>query len=163
MKNIIWLIAATATCLAFSGCGNPSVEYNPQTETSTIEPISETTLFSDAVGITMTNAAAAGTEPSGNISRASIDLTSYSMIRAQFASSLNSALIFCRIEYSLNSGGAWSTLISNFAAAAVVDAHNVSSWATIPTAAKANVLLRAVIVGNGVLDPVIRYVRLEYY
>ncbi|MCC6277226.1 MAG: hypothetical protein IT289_04845 [Oligoflexia bacterium] len=149
--------------LIMTACGNPSVEYNPEGSTSSDIPETVLTLFSDAAGVTMTNAAAAGTELTGNISRAYIDLSSYTMIRGQFSSSLASATINCRIEYSTNNGGSWSTLVPNFAAAAVANAHNNSAWVEIPDAAKTGVLLRALTVGDGVLDPIIKYVRIGFY
>ena len=145
--------------MASVGCGGPSVEYAGQLSV----PETVLTLFSDAVGVTMTNAAVAGTELTGNISRTYLDLSTYSMVRGQFASSLTSTLVNCRIEYSLDNGTSWSTLIPNFAASIVANAHNNSPWTNIPSSAKTGVLLRALIVGNGVLDPVIKYVRIGYY
>jgi hypothetical protein len=153
----------TLTALVITACGNPSVEYSPESSESSGIPETVLTLFSDSAGVTMTNAAAAGTELTGNISRAYIDLSTYTMIRGQFSSSLASAVINCRIEYSLNNGGSWSTLVPNFTAAAVANAHNNSAWIAIPEAAKTGVLLRALTVGDGVLDPIIKYVRIGFY
>lgn len=145
--------------LMLSSCGDPSVQYDPATGIQEIV----STLFSDGTGVTMTNAAVAGTEITNYVSRAYIDLSSYTMVRAQFASSLTSALINCRIEYSLNNGSTWSTLIPNFAASTTANANNNSSWVAIPSDANSGILVRAMIVGNGSLDPIIRYVRMGYY
>ncbi len=145
------------------GCGDPSVEYQQATETSAPQQVFVMSLFSDAAGITMTNAAAAGTELAGNVSRAHIDFSAFTMVRAHFASSLTSATVACRIEYSTNNGSSWATLISNFAASTSANANNNSSWTSIPTGARGEILLRALIVGDGALDPIIKYVRLSFY
>ena len=151
-----------SVCLGASlvGCGSASVEG--LTATTVTDPNVELfTLFQDATGVTMTNAAAAGTEISSNVSRAYVDLTGYTEARGQFSSSLTSALVNCRVEFSLDNGTSWSVLIANFAATTVANSNSKGSWGDIPSNAQTGVLLRAVILGNGVLDPVIRYVRVE--
>jgi hypothetical protein len=145
--------------LFISGCGNPSLSGVVTTSTPTY--FDTYRLFSDSVGITMTNAAAVGTEISTNLSRSYVDFTAYPQVRAQFASSLGTAAVLCRIEYSTNDGTSWSTLVSDFASSTTVNGSTKSSWATVPTAARGDVLVRAMIVGDGVLDPVIRYVSLD--
>lgn len=145
--------------LAASGCGNTTVEGLLATEVDSSGLFF--TVFQDATGVTMTNAAVAGTEITSNVSRAYADLTGFAEARAQFSSSLTSATINCRIEFSIDNGGSWSVLVPNFAASTTANANSKSAWVTIPSNAATEVLLRAMIVGNGVLDPVIRYVRVE--
>lgn len=120
------------------------------------------TLFSDATGVTMTNAAVAGTEPANNISRTVVSLPLATQVRAHFASSLTSATVRLRIEYSLNSGSNWLPLVPEFAASTSANANSLSPWSNIPTDARTTVLLRALVLGDGVLDPVIRYIRVGY-
>ncbi|MBK9295072.1 MAG: hypothetical protein IPM57_11650 [Oligoflexia bacterium] len=158
MKKIFLIITLT---LMHVGCGNPSVEYNPSGGSSHPEKVF--TLFSDTTGVTMTNAPAIGSEITNNMSRAYVDLATFSQVRGQFSNSLATTLVFCRLEYSLDDGTNWDTLVSDFASNGVANGHAYSDWAEIPSAAKANVLVRAVIVGNGVLDPIIRHVRLGYH
>ena len=117
-------------------------------------------LVADATGVTMTNAAVAGTEFPNNVSRVQVDLAAYSSIRAHFASSLTSSVIGLRIEYSLNSGSTWTTLVPQFQAGSTANQNNTSAWTSLSASAQTDVLLRALVVGDGVLDPVIRYVRI---
>ncbi len=149
-------IAAILLLLAVSSCGNPSL--SGVTQTTVYETVR---VFMDNTGVTMTAAPAIGAEPANNVSRMYIDLTDYASARAQFISSLASALISCRIEYSLDDGSTWNTLVSNFAASAVASTANKSPFETIPTAARTDVLIRAVISGNGALNPIIRYISLD--
>lgn len=119
-------------------------------------------LLRDAVGVTMTNAASGGTEITNLVSRSQIDFTGMTNVRAQFAHSLNSATIKLRIDFSTSSCAAFNAmpLVSAFGAAVGADNIQTSSFAVIPTAAKADVCVRAVIIGNGVLDPIVRYITL---
>jgi hypothetical protein len=150
MKKVAILVLLLLT----SSCGNPSL-------TGTTTLWESYRIFNDAAGVTMTNAAAAGAEIPSSASRAYVDLTNFYYVRAQFTSSLGSTTINCRIEYSLNSGASWNTLVPNFAASASAFDANKSDFAVIPSDARGDVLVRALIVGNGVLDPVIGYVGID--
>lgn len=153
--RMIWLVLLLPW---IGGCGNSTVEGILTDEASSGMLF---TIFQDATGVTMTNAAVAGTEISSNASRAYVNLTGFTEARGQFSSSLTSAVVQCRIEFSLDNGGSWSVLVPSFAASTTANAASGGTWADIPNNGATDVLLRAVIVGNGVLDPVIRYVRVE--
>ncbi len=120
-------------------------------------------LLRDAVGVTMTNAASGGTEITNLVSRRQIDFSGKTNARAQFAHSLNSATVKLRIDFSTSSCSAFNAtpLVSAFGAA--VGANNIqnSSFAAIPAEAKTDVCVRAVIIGNGALDPIVRYITLD--
>ncbi len=121
-------------------------------------------LLRDAVGVTMTNAASnGGTEIINLVSRSQIDFTGMTNVRAQFAHSLDSATIKLRIDFSTSSCATFNAtpLVSAFGAAVGVNNIQTSSFAAIPTAAKTDVCVRAVIIGNGVLDPIVRYITLD--
>lgn len=149
-------IAYFSLILGLASCGNPSLSGVPQST------LYETVrLFVDSVGTTMTNAPAIGTELTNNSSRAYVDLTNFVSARGQFSSSLTSTLVTCRIEYSIDDGNNWNTLVSDFAASTVANAAAKSSFTTIPTQARREVLVRALIAGDGVLDPVIRFISLD--
>jgi hypothetical protein len=152
MKNIAYILLL----LVAPSCGNPSLTGVAQT--TAYETVR---LFMDNTGVTMTAAPAIGAEPANNVSRTYVDLTYFSSARAQFTSSLANNIINCRIEYSLDDGSTWSTLVSNFAASAVAQTANKSNFETIPTAARTDVLVRGIIVGNGALNPIIRYISLD--
>lgn len=168
MKPIFWF-----GLFLLAACGNPSftglpVTEDPDGETSetpadpTEIPLYENVrLFMDSTGITMTNAAVIGTELTNNNSRIYVDLTDFTQVRGQFVSSLTSATVYCRIEYSLNDGGAWATLVPNFVASTSANITSKSAFVTIPDAARTDVLLRALIGGDGVLDPIVRYVGVD--
>jgi hypothetical protein len=163
LRSIIWRVLPAALSLFLSGCGDASVAglAVEVVEEDAPSPVMLFTIFQDATGVTMTNAAAAGTEITSLASRTYIDLSSFSQIRAQFTSSLTSSLVGCRVEYSLDDGTSWSVLVPNFAASTVASANTLSTWGDIPEWAKTTVLLRGMIVGNGVLDPIVRYIRVS--
>ena len=111
----------------------------------------------------MTNAASGGIEITNLVSRRQIDFSGKTNVRAQFAHSLNSATVQLRIDFSTSSCAAFNAapLVSAFGAA--VGANNIqnSSFAAIPAEAKTDVCVRAVIIGNGALDPIVRYITLD--
>lgn len=76
-------------------------------------------------------------------------------VRLHVDSSITTITI--RVEYSLNDGQAWSTLVSF--ATLQSTAPSVSSWITIPQEAKVEVLLRAL--GVGLTGGSIRFVNVE--
>lgn len=138
-----------ACLVLIAGCGNPTLEGIPEVEPDPVFPLMQQ--FNFATAVTMTNAAVIGTEVP---TRMYIDFSSYSTIRAQFVASTASALVQMRFEYSTNDGGAWSTLIPTLTASAVANTAVKSSYIDIPDDAKREVLVRALVIGNGVLDPI---------
>ena len=112
----------------------------------------------------MTNAASyAGTEITNLVSRSQIDFTGMTNVRAQFAHSLNSATIKLRIDFLTSSCASFNAipLVSAFGAAVGANNIQTSTFASIPAATKTDVCVRAVIIGNGTLDPVVRYITLD--
>jgi len=120
-------------------------------------------MLRDAAGVKMTNASAAGAEITNLVSRAKIDLTGMTSARAQFAHSLNSATIKLRVDFSTDGCVTWNAtpLVPSFGSAVNANNNQTSAFNAIPTAAKTDVCVRAVIIGNGALDPVIRYVGID--
>lgn len=120
-------------------------------------------LLRDAVGVTMTNAAAAGTEITNLVSRRTVDLTGRTNARGQFAHSLNSATVKLRLDFSTDNCGTWNAtpLVASFGAAVGANNNQTSAFAAIPAAAKTSVCVRAVIIGDGVLDPVVTHVDMD--
>ncbi len=147
-----------------TACGNPSLSgvpipaVVPDPEYSVFESVR---IFTDAAGVTMTAAPIGGNELTNNVSRLYVDLTDFQTVRGQFVSSLTSAVINCRIEYSLDDGGIWATLVPNFAASTSANITAKSAYIEIPSEARTDVLIRALIVGNGALNPIIRYVGID--
>lgn len=84
------------------------------------------------------------TELFGEIVRVQVDLTNATQIRAytQIGSNYgpSGAVVYC--QYSVDGGTTWKAL-TNFASANSTGAH-VSVWATVPSGAKQDVLVRAV-------------------
>ena len=118
------------------------------------------TLLADAVGPTVTDASILGSEPALNCTRRKVVLTSATDYRAQFSASTNSAAVKLRLQYSTDQL-IWNNLGSDLAAAATANALNVGGWEQVPAGAKADVFLRALIVGDGVLDPIVRFIAME--
>ena len=80
----------------------------------------------------------------GETVRVQVDLTSASQVRAyaQIGSNYgpSGAIVYC--QYSVDGGTTWKGLTSS-ASASSTGAH-VSTWATVPSGAKQDVLVRAV-------------------
>lgn len=114
-------------------------------------------LLKDAVGATITNAPAGGREITNQASRAIADLTNFTNCRVQFIQSLASTGVGVRVEYSTDQA-TWLTLIPDTAADGTANNLTVSTWNAIPAGARGDVFLRAMVYGNGTLDPVIRTV-----
>lgn len=121
------------------------------------------TLLSDALGAAIAPIAI-GSELQGLVTRRTVDLTGAAQVRAQFASSLTSTAIKCRIEFSTDDGSSWNAapLVPDFAAGASADKNSRSAWSALPGPANADVLVRAIILGDGVQAPTIRYIELDY-
>ncbi len=162
------LIGAITFSLLLVGCGDANLSgFQAAAETPEVLQVipiwGSVRLFSDATGITMTNAAISpGVEISNSLSRMYVYLTDFSEVRAQFSSSLTAQPVQLRIDYSLNNGGAWFTLVPEFTSSATPNDTMLSPYNAIPEEAKTDVLVRAVIVGNGTYDPVIRYISLDF-
>lgn len=108
------------------------------------------------------NAAVAGTEIAGLLTRTTVDITRFEEVRLQFAVSTTNANVGVRVEFSTDNGTTWAALIAaTTPATAVPNQHVRTAFAVVPEAARADVLLRAVCVGNANLDPTVRYVRID--
>ena len=122
------------------------------------------TLLADAAGPTMTNAATTpGTEMLLLVSRRSVNWTNKTQFRSMFASSLTSATITLNIRYSTDGGTNWTDLGTPTAASITANANATGSFLSIPAGARGDILISAWIIGNGTLDPLIRYVAVEAY
>ena len=104
----------------------------------------------------MTNAPAGGLEPPGQVSRAQLDLRNVTHVVGQSLLSVaphTSGAV--RFEYSVNGGGAWSTLV-DMGTGYTTNTLKISALTTVPAAAKiATCLVRVVVTGDGVVDPVL--------
>ena len=122
------------------------------------------TLLADATGPTMTNTATTpGTEMLLLVSRRSVNWTNKTQFRSMFASSLTSATITLNIRYSTDGGTNWTDLGTPTAASITANANATGSFLSIPAGARGDILISAWIIGNGTLDPLIRYVAVEAY
>ena len=113
-----------------------------------------------STGITMTNAAVAGSEPPNGTCRRKIDLTNAAQFRGEFISSLNVATIQLRLQYSTDQS-VWSDFGTDISAVTIANGLSVGTWENIPAGAKADVFIRPLIIGNGTLDPVIRLISVQ--
>ena len=86
-----------------------------------------------------------------NNSRRYADLVDIEAARVQFAATLS---ISVRVEYSLDAGITWATLVPEDSY--VGSNPYISQWMVIPEEARANdVLLRALVIGTGLLTTVV--------
>ena len=122
------------------------------------------TLLATDVGPLVSNAPAIGIELPLNVSRSRVDLTGFTQARLQYSVDQASALISMRIEYSTDSGTSWQAtpLVAAVTAVATANANSAGSFVALPGGV-GDVLVRAVIAGNGMLDPRVRYVRLDLH
>jgi hypothetical protein len=98
---------------------------------------------------------------SRKLTRTVVNLTSFLQARLQFLSSQASSTIKCHLDYSTDNGTSWSTLLADVSASTTADAVSKGSWVSVPAGAKSEVLVRAVVVGNGTLSTIISSVVLE--
>jgi len=127
------------------------------------------TLLSDAVGVTITAPPVGGIEIPLNVSRRLTEIRAGMTLKSYFLESLGNSLIGCRIELSRDLfTPTFGTLIADYFSRGVADGLNVSPGKTFTEADEAvfnNVdqvfLIRAMIIGNGVLSPIVRSVVLD--
>lgn len=132
-----------------SGSGPPSVFMVP--------------LIANA--LTYTNAPAGGLEVlTGGGSRVKVDLRNVERVVGEVVTSvIPHATGTVRFEYSLNDGGSWDPLLDMLTGGYSVDGLKVSAPGTIPAAAKtSSTLLRVVVTGDGVVDPVVQRACLSF-
>jgi hypothetical protein len=107
--------------------------------------------------ITYTNAAAGGTEPAGQQSRVQADLRGAVNVVGQCLFSVipHAASGKLHFQYSTNGGGAWSTLLDMGTGGYSANTLKVSAATAVPEGAKVvNALIRVIVHGDGVVDPV---------
>lgn len=91
-----------------------------------------------------------------------LDLFGKQAIRAQFAHSLQSPSIQLQIQFFRSDVNGWLTLIDAFGADVAPFSNQTSEWLAIPAyEASTDFLVRALIHGDGELDPRITYVELN--
>jgi len=117
-------------------------------------------LFADAVGVAMTNPPAGGAEPPNNITRTKINLSDFRSFRGVFIASTASGLVKLRLQYSTDNA-TWYNFGNDIAATAPVNAVSAGNFELVPIPAKTDAYVRALIVGNGSLDAVIRKIELQ--
>ena len=129
------------------------------------------TLVFSVEGVEIPAAAASGTELPNRISRRAIDVTGKSAIRAQWAHNLTvpadtidqTDIIKLRIEF-LRSGttNTWAGLVPAFGTGVEPFHNQVSAWYGVPVnEIHSNLVVRASVLGNGVLSPKVTYIELD--
>lgn len=116
--------------------------------------------------LTYTNAPAGGSEvTTTGGTRAQLDLrTAVNVVGQAIFSVIPHATGLARFEYSLDSGGAWATLVDLGTGVYGVNALTISAPVAVPASAKiATCLVRLVVTGNGVVDPVLQKAALQFH
>lgn len=106
---------------------------------------------------TITNAASGGTEPTGQVSRLAVDLRNVTHVvgDALFTTTIPHTTGIVRFEYSTNGGGVWSTLLA-MTTTYVANTLKISPVTAVPAGARvADAVLRVVVTGDGVVDPIL--------
>lgn len=115
--------------------------------------------------ITYTNAAAGGTEPAGEQSRVQVDLRGAVNVVGQCLFSVipHAASGKLHFQYSTNGGGAWSTLLDMGTGGYSANVLKISAATAVPAGAKVvNALIRVIVHGDGVVDPVVQKAQLMF-
>lgn len=123
--------------------------------------VNHTLLFS-AAGIEIPAAAVNGNEIPNRVSRRAIDVTGKTAIRAQWAHSLPDD-IKLRIDF-LRSGTTndWAGMVPAFGSAVAAFHNQTSGWYAIPIFENhENLVVRAVVIGNGAFSPKVTYIELD--
>lgn len=115
-------------------------------------------LFFNNEGVLVENANSL--EVPNRASRRVIDLTGKQAIRAQFAHSIADTAIGLSIQY--RRANDWYDLIPRFGDAVAAWANQTSGWYAVPAFENSyDFTIRAIIHGDGVLDPRVTYVELD--
>lgn len=107
--------------------------------------------------ITYTNAAAGGTEPAGQQSRVQADLRNTVNVVGQCLFSVIPEAVSGKLhfQYSTDGGSNWNTLLDMATGGYSANVLKVSAATAVPAGAKvAACLIRVIVHGNGVADPV---------
>ncbi len=117
-------------------------------------------LFFESSGVLVENAT--NLEFPNRISRRNVEWFEKQSFRAQWAHNLNSATVKLSVEYYEPSANKWLALMPPFGEAVEPYTPQASLWYAIPRfAASTNFLVRAVIHGDGELDPKVTFVELD--
>jgi hypothetical protein len=153
--------AATAHGHAIADVTNLQASLDGKSNTDHTHPGGSATpqfqLIVIANPITYTNAAAGGTEPAGQQSRVQADLRGAVNVVGQCLFSVipHAASGKLHFQYSTNGGGAWSTLLDMGTGGYSANTLKVSAATAVPEGAKVvNALIRVIVHGDGVVDPV---------
>jgi hypothetical protein len=107
--------------------------------------------------LTYTNAAAGGTEPAGQQSRVQADLRGAVNVVGQCLFSVipHAASGKLHFQYSTDGGSNWNTLLDMATGGYSANVLKVSAATAVPAGAKVvNALIRVIVHGDGVVDPV---------
>jgi len=114
--------------------------------------------------ITYTNAASGGLEPAGQQSRIQLDLRNAVNVVGQclFSVAPNAAVGKLVFQYSTD-GTIWLTLLDMGTGGYTANVLKISSATAVPDGAKVvNCLIRVIVVGDGVVDPVCQKAQLMF-
>lgn len=115
--------------------------------------------------LTYTNAPVGGLEvTTTGGTRAQVDLrTAVNVVGQVNFSVIPHASGTARFEYSVNGGGAWATLVDLGTGGYVANTMKVGASVAVPAPAKiATCLIRLVVTGDGVVDPVLQKAALNF-
>jgi len=109
------------------------------------------------------DAVGAGTEVPRRLSRRSLDFTETQAVRVQWAHSLSQESIQLRLEYWNPTSLSWKHLTPLFGNPVPAFENQVGVWVSAPVfvIAKYDLRVRAVVVGDGELDPKLTYITLD--
>lgn len=113
--------------------------------------------------VTMTNASASpGDEPALDLGRVVIDGRRATNFRATAVIGVSVAANGVLFQFSTDGGTAWATLV-DMGTGFTNNVQKVTAWTAMPAAAKVdNLLVRVMVYGDGVADPIIRKAQLLF-
>jgi len=117
-------------------------------------------LFFDSAGVLVENAN--NSEVPNRVSRRNIDLTGKQAIRAQWSHSLEQANIRMSLQFYRTATNAWVDLVPLSGGPVAAYAPQVSNWYAVPLYIGSNeFLVRAIVHGDGELDPLVIFIEVD--
>ena len=125
------------------------------------DPSQSFDLLFDPVGIEIVDPVEAGTPLDDKRHR--LDLSTHQAVRLQFAHKANNAIVKISVQYFADHTGAWHDLIPPTGAGVAANENQSSNWRGTPRffTDVNHVLVRPVVHGDGEVDPLITYIRLD--
>ncbi|MGI0011844.1 MAG: hypothetical protein ACREBU_00160 [Nitrososphaera sp.] len=143
-----------------AGPPGPPLYLNASPAAQAIPLVNYTVIFS-VEGVIVEKPTGKGKEFSNGISRRMLDVSGRQAIRVQFAHNQFSEAIKLAMDFSPDNGASWLGLTPPFGEERQANDNQSGPWYAIPQGYGNQILIRAIVYGDGILSPAFRYVILD--